>query len=191
MMVFRDEGAAPPAATATATATATASATVTPTGTGTASATSTPATGAGTPQTVTDWSLIKANLGFTVYLPASLPSGSCLVSAQATIHDPIFGGSFTIGYLLPDHTSLSLSEAPLKSQNTTFQCNATGTTTTPTTSGTPAKATPIPTPTTTTGQLCSGAKSTTNIVLSGPGTADHLQQIFNGLQPDINWIPAS
>jgi len=114
------------------------------------------------------------------------------VSAQATIHDPIFGGNFTIGYLLPNHTSLSFSEAPLKLQNTTFQCNPTGANTTPTpaASKTPVTGTASPIPTTPS-QLCSGAKNTTNIVLSGPGTTDQLQQIFNSLQPDINWIPAS
>lgn len=193
LMVFRDEGATAPAATATTTATATAttSASSTPTGTSTASASGTPTAGPGTPQTVADWSQVKADLGFTVYLPKSLPNGSCLVSAQATIHDPIFGGSFTIGYLLPDHTSLSFSEAPLKSQNTTFQCNSTGSSVTPTASVHAAKATPSPTPTATSSQLCSGAKTTTNIVLSGPGTTDHLQQVFNSLQPDINWIPAA
>lgn len=182
LMVFRDEGAVTPTVTATTT-----SGTSTPTVTATASTpASTPTIGLGTPQTVTDWSLVKANLGFTVYLPTTLPAGSCLVSAQATIHDPIFGGSFTIGYLLPDHTPLSFSEAPLKSQNTTFQCNPTNSTSTPTAS----KATPTATGSTP-GQLCSGAKSTTNIVLSGPGTTAHLQQIFNSLQPNSNWIPAT
>lgn len=197
LMVFRDEGATTPAGTATATATAspvaTATATGSPTSTGTASASGTPTAGPGTPQTITDWSLVKANLGFSVYLPGTLPRGSCLVSAQATIHDPIFGGNFTIGYLLPNHASLSFSEAPLKLQNTTFQCNPTGASTTPTPaiSKTPVTATPSPTPTTNPGQLCSGARNTTNIVLSGPGTTAQLQQIFNSLQPDINWIPAS
>lgn len=190
LMIFDDGGAVTPTVTPTASATATA----TGTATSTATAASTPAVGAGTPQTVTDWSQVKANLGFTVYLPASLPNGSCLVSAQATIHDPIFGGSFTIGYLLPDHSSLSLSEAPLKSQSTTFQCNPSGATATPTTGsgkGTPTATATTPGPTTTPTQLCSGAKETTNIVMSGSGTVDHLQQIFNGLQPNINWIPAS
>ncbi len=174
-MVFRDEGAV--------------SATVTPqaTATGTATATTTPATGAGTPHTITDWSVVKANLGFTVYLPSTLPNGSCLVSAQATIHDPIFGGNFTIGYLLPDHTSLSISEAPLKSQNVSFQCNPTNTTPTTGKKG----STPTASATQAPNQLCSGAKDTTNIVISGPGSADHLQQIFNSLQSDVNWIPAS
>jgi hypothetical protein len=192
-MVFRDEGAVTPTVTPTASATSTA--TATGTATVASSPTSTPGTptiGPGTPQTVTDWSLVKAELGFTVYLPTTLPTGSCLVSAQATIHDPIFGGSFTIGYLLPDHTSLSLSEAPLKLQSVSFQCNVTSGTT-PTTTSTTGKATPAttPDPNPTTGQLCSGAKTTTNIVLSGPGTTAHLQQIFNSLQPNINWIPAT
>lgn len=192
LMVFDDGGAVTPTVTPTTSATGTATATTTATSTSTASGT--PTAGAGTPQTLTDWSLVKANLGFTVYLPASLPNGSCLVSAQATIHDPIFGGSFTIGYLLPDHTSLSLSEAPLKSQSTTFQCNPTGATTTPTTGtgkGTPTATAATPSPTTAPTQLCSGAKETTNIVMSGPGTVNHLQQIFNSLQPNINWIPVS
>lgn len=171
-MVFRNEGAT--------TSTTTASATSTPTN-------GTPAAGPGTPSTISDWSVVKANLGFTVYLPDSLPQGSCLVSAQATIHDPIFGGLFTIGYLLPDHTSLSLSEAPLKSQSVTFQCNPTSAST-PTASSTPGT---TPKASSASNQLCSGAKNTTNIVIAGPGTTGHLQQIFNGLQPDVNWIPAA
>jgi hypothetical protein len=135
---------------------------------------------------------VQASLGFTVYLPTTLPNGSCLVSAQATIHDPILGGSFTIGYLLADHSSLSISEAPLKSQSATFQCNATNLTT-PTTggkSGTPTVTTLTPTPTANPSQLCSGTKETTSIVLSGPGTVNNLQKIFNDLQPNVNWIPA-
>ena len=79
LMVFRDEGAA---------------------------ATSTSGVA---PKMVNDWEQVKANLGFTVFLPAALPAGACLMSASATIHDPIFGGNFTIGYLLPDHSSISFS----------------------------------------------------------------------------------
>lgn len=187
LMVFRDEGAITPVVTPTTTATAT--------GTATASG-GTPTTGPGTPSTISDWSVVKANLGFTVYLPLNLPNGTCLFSAQATIHDPVFGGSFIIGYLLPDHSSLSLSEAPRtpKSQGTAFQCNPTSIATTPTatsskTGGTPTSATPSPTANA--NQLCSGVKDTTNIVLSGPGSVSNLQQIFNNLQPDVNWIPVS
>src|SRR5581483_12382525 len=85
LMVFRDEGAVTPVPTATATATATPSGTATATATATATqtpvATGSPTAGPGTPTTITDWSVVKANLGFTLYLPASLPNGSCLVSA--------------------------------------------------------------------------------------------------------------
>src|SRR5713101_6539116 len=117
LMIFRDEGAPPPSS-------------VTPT----ATATATPSTNH--PVTITDWSQVKPNLGFVVYLPESLPQNSCLVSASGTIHDPIFGGSFTIGYLLPDHSSISLAEAPVRSQSHEFQCSPSSIAT-PHASGTP------------------------------------------------------
>lgn len=189
LMIFRDEGAFTPTGTPYVTPTAKATGTATVTGTST---TGTPVASAGTPSTINDWSVVKANLGFTVYLPVNLVRGTCLISAQATIHDPIFGGSFTIGYLLPNNTSLSISEAPLKSQNTSFLCSPLETPTpkaggkTPT-SGT-VTANPSPAPM---NQLCSGAKEKTNIVISGPGTTNQLQQIFTSLQPNVNWIPAS
>ena len=194
-MLFRDEGAVP-----TATATATPTASVTPGGSPTATTTATvgssptPTTGPGTPTTITDWNVVKSDLGFTVFLPVSLPRGTCLVSAQATVHDPTFGGSFLIGYLLPDHTSITISEAPLTSQNATFQCSVSNSSTTqksgPTVSatGTPqvtASPTPIPL------QLCSGARVTTNIVLSARRSVEYLQQTFNALQSNVTWIPAS
>lgn len=185
-MVFRDEGAVSavtPGATATAAATSTPAANATPG--------STPTPVPSGPRTITEWTEVKSNLGFQVYLPAMLPNGACLVSAQATIHDSIFGGSFTIGYLLPDHSSISLSEAPLTSQSTTFQCSAA----TPTPGGSTRGGTPGATATAGTtqpgNQLCSGARDTTNIVLSERGTTDQAQQFFNALQPNIDWIPAS
>jgi hypothetical protein len=196
-MLFRDEGAVPTAtATSTPTATATASASVTPGGSPTATATvtgsPTPAIGPGTPTTITDWKVAKADLSFTVFLPANLPRGACLVSAQATVHDPTFGGSFLIGYLLPDHTSITISEAPLTSQNATFQCSVSNGSTTqkssPSATGTPqATASPTPIPL----QLCSGAKDTTNIVLSARRSVEYLQQTFNALQSNVTWIPAA
>src|SRR5437588_2731356 len=69
VIVFRDEGA-PPTATATPTATtATPGATTTATPGGTSTTT---ATVGATPTTLTDWDEVKANLGFTVYLPSAL-----------------------------------------------------------------------------------------------------------------------
>ena len=199
-MSFRDEGAVPTAtATATTTATATGSPTATATTAGstptaTATATATATVGPGTPTTLTDWSVVKTRLGFGVYLPANLPRGTCLVSAQATVHDPTFGGSFLIGYLLPDHTSITISEAPLTSQNATFQCNVSNSSSTqknnPPSAGTP-QATVSPTATPVPLQLCSGAHETTNIVLSARRSVEYLQKTFNSLQSNVNWIPAS
>jgi hypothetical protein len=190
-MVFRDEGASV-TATASATVTATPSATATATGGSTPTATATTSPVPSGPRTVSDWSQVEHNLGFTIYLPATLPRSTCLVSAQATIHDPIFGGNFFIGYLLPDHSSISLSEAPLNSQNTQFLCNPSSGAS-PQTKTTPRAATPVPSasPTEAPSQLCSGAKDMTNIVLLARGSMDSLQMFFNVLQPNVAWIPGS
>jgi hypothetical protein len=166
--------------------TPTVKATAAPTTTGTATATA-------TPRTLTDWSQVEPNLGFTVYLPATLPQNSCLVSALGTIHDPALGGSFTIGYLLPDHSSVSLAEAPLGAQSTQFQCNVTSNLSVPATDSKAAK-TPTsasPTPTQIPQQICSGAMDRTNIIFSARGSTESLQMFFNALQPNVNWIPAS
>ena len=193
-MIFRDEGAATtPTTGVTATVGATATTvTATPgaTTTTTAGGTPTPTVAPGTPRTITDWPMVEANLGFTVYLPAELPRNTCLVNAQATIHDPIIGGSFTVGYLLPDHSALTLSEAPLVTQNTAFQCNSSNGTT-PAAKATPKAGTSAPGPTQVATLLCSGARDTTNIILSARGTTAYLEQIFNDLQPRVAWIPAT
>src|SRR6266516_3170840 len=113
-ILFRDEHAAvtgTPSATATATTSSTPAATATASGTPNTTPTTatSPTTTPTGPTTVTDWSQIKPNLGFTVFLPAMLPRSSCLVSASGTLHDPIFGGNFIIGYLLPNSNTISLS----------------------------------------------------------------------------------
>ncbi len=186
LMIFRDEGAPPPSSvTPTATATTTGTPTATVGNTPTATATATPSTNH--PVTITDWSQVKPNLGFVVYLPESLPQNSCLVSASGTIHDPIFGGSFTIGYLLPDHSSISLAEAPVRSQSHEFQCSPSSVAT-PHASGTP---TPVSGPAQAALQLCSGARDNTSIVFSAGGSTNSLQQFFDALQPNVNWVPAS
>ncbi len=200
-MLFRDEGAVTVAVTSSATpgitSTATSTTTITPGITATTAVggtvTPTATVAPGTPRTITDWSEVEAGLGFTVYLPSTLPKETCLVNAQATIHDPIIGGSFTIGYLLPDHSALSLSEAPLISQNTAFQCNPSNGAT-PQANNTPKAGIPIVSPSATQEEaflLCSGAKDTTNVVMSARGSSDRLQQFFHNLQPNVSWIPAS
>lgn len=188
LVLFRDEGVLP---SPTVTATTAATATATGTATGTVTATSTAAASSGKPKTITDWSQVQPQLGFTVYLPTTFPTHTCLVSVSGTIHDPIFGGSFIIGYLLPNHSSISLSEAPLRTQNPAFQCSPSSSLGgTPTATSTP-KTGVTPTPTAIPTQLCSGAKGTTNIFFSSSGTTAQLQQFFNGLQPNVDWMPAS
>ncbi len=199
-MLFRDEGAVTPTTTASSTPRVTATSTTTPVTPGITATTTVGSTPTATvtvaprtPSTITDWSEVEAGLGFAVYLPSTLPRGTCLVNAQATIHDPIIGGSFTIGYLLSDHSALSLSEAPLISQNTAFQCNLSNGAT-PQANNTPKAGTPVSSPSATQGApllLCSGVKGTTNVVMSARNSSDHLQQIFNNLQPNVSWIPAS
>lgn len=193
VIIFRDEGATPtPTPTTGGTPRATATAATTPTVTASPTVTGVPATV--TPTTLTDWAKVKPNLGFTVYLPSTLPRNSCLVSASGTLHDAIFGGSFTIGYLLPDHSPLSLAEAPLRSQNPEFQCSP-STSATPKATATTQKGTPTPvltvSPTQTPTQLCSGARDTTNIVFSAQGSLGDLKQLFDSLKPNVDWVPAS
>jgi hypothetical protein len=147
-------------------------------------ASGTPGVKAGNPTTITDWSVVEPRLGFTVYLPATLPTGSCLVSASGTVRDPILGSNFVIGYILPDHSSITLSQAPQRTQSTAFQCSLV-----PSTSGT--KATPTPTTSQGPTQFCSGARGSTNIVFSSSGKTAALQQFFNALQPGVDWVPTA
>lgn len=174
VIIFRDEGAP---------------VTATPTPGSTPTMTATP--GTTTPRTLTDWTQIQPNLGFNVYLPATLPSTACLVSTIGTIHDSILGGSFVITYLLADHSSISLSEAPLRTQSLTLQCSLSSTqpgSTTGSGSGTPG---PTPNATRLPTQLCTGARDTTNIVFSAQGDTAILEHFFTTLQSNVNWIPAA
>lgn len=175
VMIFRDEDVSTPTS---GTVTATTAGTPIP------SSTATNAPSTAQPVVVTNWSQVEPQLGFTVFLPQALPQNTCLVSASGTLHDPIFGGSFTIGYLLPDHSSLTLAEAPFRSQNRQFQC-------------TPSSSSKASTPAAKSGpaqailQVCSGVQDNTSIVFSARGSTDNLQRFFASLQSDINWVPGS
>ena len=170
MMVFRDEG-------------------VTVSGTpATGNSLATPVIAA-TPRTISDWSQFKPGLNFTVFLPETLPSASCLLSVAGTSHDPVFGSSFTIGYLLTDHSALSLSEAPARrSQAMDFQCS-------PTVTISSGSSTQSTTPATgamnvqNVVQLCSGVRGNTSIVFSSRGTTKSLQHFFQDLRSSISWLP--
>jgi hypothetical protein len=138
-----------------------------------------------TPITIQNWSQVEPHLGFRVFLPALLPAGSCLVSVYGTLHDPILGSSFTIAYLLPDHTSLSLSEAPLRSSHVGFQCSlAQAHAPSASTSLASADARQEM-------RLCSGIRDTTNIVFSAPWSDAALRTFFLSLRTDGSWLPVA
>ena len=209
-VVFRDEhapvtvtvtpGSGTPAASATVTSSSTpvttvtsvtSVTTVTTVTTGvTPTATATPSPTPTTPQqptTITDWSQIEPDLGFTVFLPATLPAKTCLVSVSGTVHDPIFGGNFIIGYLLPDGSPLSLSEAPMRTNSRDFQCTSSKGTSpqNPATPGVTATPTQVPI------LLCTGAKDTTDVVFSMKGSEESLKKFFDALQPNVEWAPVA
>ena len=187
-IIFRDLHApvTPAGGTATVTPGSTPGATATATGSVTVTATTSPtATSGGPPTTITDWSKIEPALGFTVFLPRTLPAQTCLVSASGTMHDPIFGGNFIIGYLLPDGSPLSLSEAPMRTNSRDFQCTSPKGST-PQNPGTPGI---TPSPTQVPILLCTGAQGNTNIVFSLRGSETTLKKFFDALQPGVAWVP--
>jgi hypothetical protein len=147
--------------------------------------------------TLSDWSTIKRQLGFTPYLPASLPKGTCLALAGGSVHDPIFGGRFLITYYLPATGPLSFSEAP-KTANApshlsgNVQCSQAGADATPTATPptTPATGTPVPTATAAPPlTICLGTIANTNLSMAASMSASDLQQLYNSLQPNVEWVP--
>jgi hypothetical protein len=142
----------------------------------------------GTPTAISDWNVVKSNLGFTIFLPKTLPAGSCLLNAASSLRDPIFGSNFTITYVLPDQSSISFSQAPLRAQSAGFQCNISDNIATKG-SGTPVAGS-TPTANADTVQLCNGARDQTDIVFSARGTTATLEQFFQALQPNVDWMPA-
>lgn len=147
------------------------------------------------PKTVTDWNTVKQNLGFTIYLPKTLPSGSCLLSVSGSLRDPIFGSNFTITYVLPNQDAISFSQAPVRVKNIAFQCNVSQSSSSTTAkdnagSGVKAASTPTSTAAQPPIQLCNGIRDQTNIVFSARGSTATLQQLFQNLRPNIDWTPA-
>jgi hypothetical protein len=150
-----------------------------------------------TPATLTDWTSIKGQLGFTPYLPATLPKGTCLALAGGSVHDPIFGGRFLITYYLPGTGPLSFSEAPknastgghlasgLQCSESTASATATPAGATPTASTTPA---PTSTPTAPL-TICLGTVSDTNISIASAMSPAALQTLYKELQPNVEWVP--
>jgi len=133
------------------------------------------------------WKVFKANLGFTIFLPATLPESSCLLKPFGWVHNASSHNSFIITYVLPDRSSLTIAQTLQTGPNTPFQCfvspdpsNTKG--------GTP---TAVPATKLAPMQLCSGIRDKTNITFSARWTPNQMRQFFNGLQPGIDWLPAS
>lgn len=144
-----------------------------------------------TPKTLTDWNVVKANLGFTWYLPQTLPSGTCLLSVSSSLRDPIFGSNFTIDYVLPNHDALSFSQAPQRAQpHTAFQCSVSQQNTSSTAATGTAVAQGTPSTSQAPVQQCSGTDGQTSIVFADRGSTSTLQQFFQALKPNLDWQPA-
>ncbi len=132
------------------------------------------------------WNVLKANLGFTLFLPATLPNGSCLLKPFGWAHNAASHNSFIITYMLPDQNSLTIAQTLQTGSTTPFQCfispdpSVTKGGTPTTVPGT--KLVPI--------QLCSGIRDKTNITFSARWTPKQMQLFFNDLQPNVDWIPA-
>jgi hypothetical protein len=137
-----------------------------------------------------DWTAIQGQLGFTPYLPTTLPKGACLALVGGSIHDPIFVGHFRITYTVPVIGPLSFSEAPKQPNipatlSGKVQCTAVPPSSTP--SGA-SSATPGATPTSPL-NVCVGTIGNTNISVASAQSSGDLAQLFNALQPNVNWVP--
>ncbi len=147
----------------------------------------------GTPTAIKDWKTLKDNLGITVFLPTTLPSGSCLLSASGSVRNAVYGSNFTLIYVLPGDNSLTLSQAPQSAQNaqnTALQCSSAvkGAENAPATATAAAKGgTPVIQPL----QVCTGVRDSTNVTFSARWSVNELQQFFKDLQSDGEWMPAS
>lgn len=119
---------------------------------------------------ITEWSLVKDQLGFTLYLPESMPKGSCLALAGGSIHDPIYGGRVSITYVLPDSGPLAFSEAPKRpNMSDKAQC-VQSTQDTKTT-------------------ICLGAVDNTSVTIASRQSASDLQAVFGKLKANPTWQP--
>lgn len=122
-------------------------------------------------QQLTSWSAVKDQLGFTPYLPATLPTGSCLDLVGGTIHDPIFGGHLSITWVLPKTGPISFSEAPKRGAvSSTPQC-------TQGQQGSDATT------------ICIAAVQNTSVTIAAHLSASDIQSYFGSLQANVDWQP--
>lgn len=139
--------------------------------------------------TLTQWEQVRDQLGFTPYLPTTLPKGSCLALAGGSIHDPIYGGHLSITYILPGSGPVSFSEAPKRANlGDKVQCsqdtqNSQQGTATPT-----AQPTAQPSIATT---VCIGAIAKTSITIAARQSSAEVEKLFGTLKPNVEWVPVN
>jgi hypothetical protein len=123
-------------------------------------------------QPLTNWGDVKDQLGFTYYLPGSLPKGTCLVLAGGTIHDSVFnGGKFSITYNLPDSGPLSFAEAPKQANaSANVQCVQ---------SAEDAKT-----------NICQGVVGETSVTIASRLSTDAIQSYYSNLKGNLAWVPS-
>ena len=121
---------------------------------------------------LTNWADVKDQLGFTYYLPSSLPKGACLMFVGGKIHDSVFnGGMFSITYNLPASGPLVFSETPkLSNASTNVQCLQ---------SALDAKT-----------NICQGVVGETNVTIASRLSTDALQNYYPSLKSNLAWVPA-
>ncbi len=119
---------------------------------------------------LSNWDDVKDQLGFTPYLPESMPDGSCLALAGGSIHNPIYGGQFSITYVLPKIGPVSFSEAPLhQGMSNKTQCIQ---------SAQDPKT-----------MICVGAISNTSITIASRQSEADIQNMFGTLKSNVAWVP--
>lgn len=125
-------------------------------------------------QTITSWGQVKGQLGFTPYLPSSLPKGACLDLVGGTIHDPIFGGHLSITWVLPGSGGpISFSEAPKRGNTaTTPQCAQSSQSSDATT-------------------VCIGVVGDTSVTIASHLPKSQITDYFKQLQKAPDWQPAT
>lgn len=121
---------------------------------------------------LTTWDQAQAALGFAPLLPPALPSGSCLLAAGGTLHDPIFGGRFSITYRLASGAPLSIAEAQEAQPLPAIQCSANGAT------GSTIAIT-----------TCRQTQGGLDITISSTQPEAQTRALLAILQPKVAWVP--
>ncbi|HET9109541.1 MAG TPA: hypothetical protein VFN78_01830, partial [Ktedonobacterales bacterium] len=116
---------------------------------------------------------VKGQLGFTPYLPATLPQGSCLDLVGGSIHDPVFGAHLSVTWVLPKTGPISFSEAPKRNTDSSSpQCAQSQQGTTPTT-------------------ICIGTMGDASITIASHLSESELHAYFSKLQSNVDWTPTA